>query len=410
MRISPQPKSITVNTLSAPSLPIDPDYVASQWMLRPDIAFLNHGSFGAVPRKVFDAQTEWRRWIEAEPVELLARRGLELLDAAKQPVGQFLHMAASDFGFVTNATEGVNAVLRSLARQDERDRRDELLTTNHVYNAVRKAMQFVAERDGFSYREIDVPLPVASSDEIADRVIRGLSNRTRLLVIDHVTSPTALIFPVGKITAECNRRGIDVLIDGAHAPGMLDLEVPATGAAYYAGNLHKWCCCPKGSGFLWAREDRRRSVHPLIISHNLNTDFAQEFGWQGTRDVSAWLTIPAALEFMSGLGWEKVRANNHALATWAHRFLATKLNQKLLSPLDGALLGSMATVQLPPPLNGLTETEIKPLQRRLHDQFKIEMPLMFWGGKHYLRVACQMYNRSQDIERAADAVEKLCTL
>ena len=376
-------------------------------MLRPDITFLNHGSFGAVPRKVFEAQTQWRERIEAEPVELLGRRGVELLDAAKQPLAQLLRMSIDDFGLVTNATEGINAVLRALPR--ERDGRDELLTTTHVYNAVRKAMQFVDERDGMTYREIDVPLPVSSPDDIASYVIGGLSERTRLLVIDHVTSPTALIFPVKQIATECARRGIDVLIDGAHAPGMLDLDVPGIGAAYYAGNLHKWCCAPKGSGFLWVRRDRQKDVHPLIISHHLGEGFKAEFGWQGTRDVSAWLTIPAALQSMNELGWKTVRSHNHALATWANAMLASRLKLPNLSPLDGSLLGSMASFPLPPPLHTMSESQIAQVQQRSYDEYRVEMPLMLWQRRYYFRVSCQVYTTAQDLLRAAEVVEKLAS-
>jgi isopenicillin-N epimerase len=389
-----------------PAVPAALANIRSQWMLRPDITFLNHGSFGAVPRKVFESQTQWRQRIEAEPVELLGRRGVELLDEAKHPLAQLLRMSIDDFGLVTNATEGINAVLRALPRE-RRDGRDELLTTTHVYNAVRKAMQFVAQRDGMSYREIHVPLPVSSADDIADYVIGGLSDRTRLLVIDHVTSPTALIFPVKQIAAECARRGIDVLIDGAHAPGMLGLDVPGIGATYSAANLHKWCCAPKGSGFLWVRRDRQKDVHPLIISHHLGEGFKAEFGWQGTRDVSAWLTIPAALQFMNELGWEPVRSHNHALATWANTMLSSRLKLANLSPLDGRLLGSMASLPLPPPLHTMSEAQIMQVQRKVYDEFRVEMPLMLWQENFYFRVSCQVYTTAQDLVRAGEVVEEI---
>jgi isopenicillin-N epimerase len=399
--VSTEPQSI-----QPPPVPPALQGIKSQWMLRPDITFLNHGSFGALPRKVFEAQRHWRERLEAEPVELLGRRGVELLDSAKQPLAEFLRMAPQDFGLVTNATEGINAVLRALPR-DRREARDELLTTTHVYNAVRKAMQFVAVRDGWRYREIDVPLPVTSADEIADRVISALSDRTRLLVIDHVTSPTALIFPVKQIAEQCAKRGIDILIDGAHAPGMLDLDVPALGATYYAGNLHKWCCAPKGSGFLWVRRDRQNEVHPSIISHHLGEGFKAEFGWQGTRDVSAWLTIPAALQFMADLGWQTMRSHNHALATWAHAMLAASLKLPNLSPLDGSLLGSMASLPLPPPLHTMSEAQICQVQQRLYDEFRLEMPLMLWQGKYYFRVSCPAYVGADDLRRAGEVVGRI---
>src|SRR5688572_30459389 len=188
-------------------------------MLEPGVDFLNHGSFGAVPRVVFDEQTEWRRRIEAAPVEVIARQRLDLIDAAKKPVGAWLGMRDADFGLVTNATEGVNAVLHSLRFRPG----DELLTTSHVYHAVRQAMKFTCSRTGATYREVDVPMPVRSPDDVAEVVVRALSDRTRLLVIDHVTSPSAVVFPVERIAAECAARGVDVFIDGAHAPGMIPL-------------------------------------------------------------------------------------------------------------------------------------------------------------------------------------------
>jgi len=383
--------------------------MAGEFMLRPDITFLNHGSFGAVPRVVFDAQTEWRRRLEAEPIELLApsRRGTELLAASKEPVGKLLGMASDDFGLVTNATEGINSVLRSLPLGKRPTARNELLTTTHVYGAVRKAMQYVAERDGWTYREVDVPLPVTSSAQIAERVIGALSDRTRLLVIDHITSPTAMIFPVEQIAAECARRGIEILVDGAHAPGMLELNVPKVGATYYAGNLHKWCCAPKGCGFLWVNRDHRQHVHPLTISHHLGEGFTPEFGWQGTRDVSAWLTLPAALQYMESLGWEGVRRHNHELAVWAHRMLLDRLKVRPISPIDGSLLGSMAAALLPGGLHAMDERQACDFQQRLYHEFKIEIPIMRWQDRCYTRVACQVYNQAAQYEKAADTIARL---
>ena len=374
-------------------------------MLDPRITFLNHGSFGAVPRPVFDAQTEWRRRIEAEPIELISpsRRGTELLEQVKTAVGSFLNMRPDDFGLVTNATDGINAVLRSLRFAPG----DELLTTTHVYNAVRQAMKYAAGQQGAAYREVHVPLPVQSSEQIAGIVLGSLSSRTRLLVIDHVTSPTALIFPVQRIAAECAARGVEVLIDGAHAPGMLDLDVPATGATYYAGNLHKWCCAPKGSGFLWVHPSRQRDIHPLIVSHHLGEGFVPEFGWQGTRDLSAWLTIPTALEYMALIGWADIRQHNNRLARWAHTLLAERLQVPLLSPADGSLLGSMATVPLPKPLHSVTEQEAHALQRNIYHKQQLEVPFMKWEGKNYLRVCAQVYNSPEQYERTAELIQRL---
>lgn len=373
------------------------------WLLDDRLTFLNHGSFGAVPRAVFDEQTEWRRRIEADPVEIISRRRIELLADAKRPLAAWLNMRPDDFGFVTNATAGINAVLRSLTLRPG----DELLTTTHVYNAVRKTMQYVARRGGASYREVDVPLPVASADQIARTVLGALADNTRLLVIDHVTSPTALVFPVKQIVEGCAERNVDVLIDGAHAPGMLPLDVPATGAAFYTGNLHKWAAAPKGTGFLWARPDRQHNLHPLIISHYHDEGFVPEFNWQGTRDFSAWLSVPRALQFMSDLGWDDVRRHNHQLATWAQSTLCERWNVEPVSPLDGSLLGSMATLRLPDPLASLSEPQLPALQQRLHDEFRLEVPIMRWSAQNLVRPCCQVYTTPQDIERLADVVSAL---
>lgn len=393
-------RCVTEHTFPPPV--VRPD-LKSEWLLDPRITFLNHGSFGAVPCCVFVEQTRWRLRMEAEPIEFLGRQAAELLAAARKAVGAWLGMGCDDFGFVTNATEGINAVLRSMKLGPG----DELLTTTHVYHAVRQAMKYAAGRAGAGYREIDVPLPVTSPGEIAQRVLEGLSPRTKLLIIDHITSPTALVFPVEHIAVECARRGVDLLIDGAHAPGMVPLDVARLGAAYYAGNLHKWACAPKGSGFLWVRPDRQRDVHPLSISHHLGEGFAREFGWQGTRDVSGWLSIPRALQFMSELGWDRIMAHNHAMAAWVQRLLCEAWEVEPVSPLDGSMLGSMATLRLPASLGGMRDEQVRTLQQSLYTEHRIEVPLMCWGGQTFVRPCCQVYNEPAEYRRLAQVISQI---
>lgn len=372
-------------------------------MLDPKVTFLNHGSFGASPKCVFVEQTRWRMRFEAEPVELLVRRGPALLEESRRAVGQWLGMRPEDFGFVTNATDGVNAVLRSM----ELNTGDELLTTTHVYHAVRQAMKYAADRAGAAYREIEVPLPIQSPSQVIEAVVGGLSPRTKLLVIDHITSPTALLFPVEPIVAECARRGVDVLVDGAHAPGMIPMDVPRVGATYYAGNLHKWACAPKGCGFLWVRPDKQPEVHPLIISHYLGEGFSREFGWQGTRDVSAWLSVPRALQFMAELQWDRVMAHNHAMARWVEQMLCEAWGVAPISPADGSMLGSMASVPLPAPLDRLSEPQATEIQQRLYTNHRIEAPIMLWGGRAFMRPCCQVYNTPDEFERLASVIREI---
>ena len=385
-----------------PPLPLRPGLV-SQWMLKQGITFLNHGSFGAVPRAVFEVQQGWRERIEAEPIELMARQGEKLVEEAKRTVGETFGMQSSDFGFVTNATEGVNAVLRSLKLSPG----DELLTTTHVYHAVRQTMKQVARLAGATCREVDIPLPVQSGQQIAELVLGALSAHTRLLVIDHVTSPTALIFPVEQIVRGCREKGVAVLIDGAHAPGMLQLHVENLDADYYAANLHKWTCAPKGTAFVWVAARHQPSVHPLVISHHLDQGMAKEFSWQGTRDFSAWWTAPAAIAFIQELGWDNVMQHNHQMATWAQQMLVERWGVGPICPLDGSLLGSMATVVLPGRLAQLDGKDAIDFQQQLYSEFALELPVVRFANQTMIRVSCHVYNTVADYERLAGKISQI---
>jgi isopenicillin-N epimerase len=384
-----------------PPKPLAPD-LGQHWLLKEDVAFLNHGSFGACPIPVLNEQQKWRANIEAQPIELLGRQCEMLLQMARAGVSLRLALPL-DFGFVTNATEGINAVLQSLKFKPG----DELLTTNHVYNAVRKAMQHVAARGGATYREIPIPLPLESSDQIADAVVKSLTDKTRLLVIDHVTSPTAVIFPINKIARACHTRGIDVIVDGAHAPGMIKLDLFDLQVPFYAGNLHKWICAPKGGAFLWVDHSRWPEIHPLVISHHYLSGFEKEFGWQGTRDISGLLSIHSAFEFFDQFGWDNVIRHNHEMAVWAQQMLCSRWDTIPMTPLDGRLIGAMATLRLPLRFQHLDQAACEKLQQRLYDEFKVEAPLILWDGHAYVRVSCQIYNRPQDYQRLGEAIEKI---
>jgi isopenicillin-N epimerase len=360
--------------------------------------FLNHGSFGAAPRAVLEAQDRWRREIEARPIEMLGRRSDELIDRGRLAAAKFLGATIDNLGFVTNATEAVNAILRSIdIRAGEM-----LLTTTHVYNAIRQTMKHVASRAGGRMIEVDVPLPLRWPDAIVNALAGAITDRTRLIVIDHVTSPTAIRFPVERIMELASSRGIDVLVDGAHAPGMIELEIESLGAAYYVGNLHKWVCAPKGAGFIWVRPDRQAQVHPAVISHHLGEGFANEFSWQGTRDITPWICVADAIEYLGQFGWENVRRHNHAMATWAQRMLCETWQVEPASPIDGSMLGSMATVALPDSLRRFEKPEA--LAAMLFEQHRIEVPVVDWGGRWWVRVSCQIYNKAEDYEQLARAV------
>jgi isopenicillin-N epimerase len=376
--------------------------VKKHWLLDPDVVFLNHGSFGATPRAVLEVQDEFRNRMEREPVRFLARELEPLLDDARGRVASFLGADARGLAFVTNATAGVNAVLRSL----DLDKHEELVVTNHEYNACRNAIDYVAGIAGARVVVVEIPFPVTSADEVVARVMERVSDRTRLVLIDHVTSPTALILPVERLVRNLAARGIDTLIDGAHAPGMLSLNLTDLGAAYYTGNLHKWVCAPKGSAFLYVRENRRASVHPTSISHGANSPRADrsryllEFDWTGTLDPSGWLATPKAIEFMGSLlpgGWPELMERNRNLALRARDILAAALD--VPPPAPDAMLGSMAALPLP---DGSAEQ----LQDALLENHNIEVPVVPWPEppKRLIRVSAQIYNEVADYEKLAKAL------
>lgn len=380
------------------------------WTLDPNITFLNHGSFGATPRAVLEKQNELRAQMEREPVRFFVRELEPLLDEARAVLAAFIGADAAGLAFVTNATAGFNAVLRSL----DLDKFDELLVTTHEYNALRNAVDYVAGVAGAKVVVADVPFPITSPDVVVERVLAKVTDRTRLLLIDHVVSQTALIFPVERLVKELAARGIDTLIDGAHAPGMLPLDLRAIGAAYYTGNLHKWVCAPKGAAFLYVRENRRASVRPIAISHGANslrTDrkrFLIEFDWTGTFDPTAWLCVPVALRVVGSLvegGWPEVMRRNRELALRARELLCDAL--AIGKPAPDTMLGAMAAVPLPdgtqtlaPPLYG------DPLQDRLLFEHGIEVPIVPWPQppKRVLRVSAQLYNTIGDYEKLVAAL------
>jgi isopenicillin-N epimerase len=390
----------TTTDSTSPPGPLAED-LAEQWRLDPSLTYLNHGSYGARPHAVARAQDEWRSRIEHDLVVHLDRSRDALIDESKRAVGAFLGMDPPNFGFVTNASGGVNSILRSIRWEPG----DEVLALSHVYNAVRQTMRFIADRYGVTATEVELTLPVAGDDQIVELIERRLGPRTRLLIIDHITSPSALVLPVERIVRICRDRGIDVLVDGAHAPGMLALDVEAIGAAYYTGNLHKWVCAPLGTAFLWVHPERQDAVHPLTISHFFGDGLADEFNWQGTRDISGWLAAPAAIEFFAELGWERVRRHNHEMAVWVQRMLCRKWSVEPISPLDGSMLGSMVTLPLPDGI--MRHGSPRDFMTMLHAEHRIEVPIDEWHGRWWIRCSCQVYNTADQYERLADVILEL---
>jgi isopenicillin-N epimerase len=388
---------------------------AVYWSLDPTVAFLTHGTFGAAPRAVLEAQRAWRDRMEREPVRFLDRELERLLADVREQLGAFVGASPDDLAFVTNATTGVNTVLHSLRFAPGH----ELLTTDHEYNATLNALRQVAARDGARVVMARIPFPIRSADEAVDAIVGALTPRTRLALVSHITSTTALVLPVARIVAALAERGVDVLLDGAHAPGQVPLDLGAIGAAYATGNAHKWLCAPKGAAFLHVRPDRRGAIRPLVVSHGANdrrtdrTRFRAEFDWTGTTDPSAILAIPAALEFLGGLrsgGWPEIMAANHALALAARDRLIDALGIGPTAP--DAMIGAMAALPLPDDLP-------QDVKARLYDEHRIEVPVSTWPvdaalepgeapRARLIRVSAQAYNDISQYERLAAALRSMC--
>lgn len=375
------------------------------WTIDPTVTFLNHGSFGACPLPVLAAQQQWRERMERQPLQFLGREIETLLDVARSELAAFVGAEADDLAFIPNATTGINAVLRSLEFQPG----DELLTTNHEYNACRNALNYVADRAGLQVVVAEVPFPIAASEQVVAAVLEQVSPRTRLVLLDHVTSQTGLVFPITQLVQELSAQGIDTLVDGAHAPGMVALNLPALGATYYTGNCHKWLCAPKGAAFLYVQRDRQSQIRPLTISHGANSPrrdrsrFRLEFDWMGTDDPTPYLCVPEAIRWLGSLlpgGWPQLMAHNHELAIAARQRLCHALDQPL--PCPNEMIGSLAVVPLP-------DGDWQALQQALWEQYRIEVPIIPWLTplSRQLRISAQLYNYFDQYEYLAKALIEL---
>lgn len=368
-----------------------------RFLLEPGTDFLNHGSFGAAPRPVLAAADRWRRRMEANPDRFLREVLPGALRAAAARLAVFLKAREKDLAFVENATSGVNAVLRSLEFRPG----DEILATSHTYNAVRQTLRHVCSRTGAKLVEARIDLPVSDSDSLFFPIEQKIGKRTRLVVLDHIASPTGLIFPVKRLAAIARARGALVLVDGAHAPGQLALDIPSLGADWYTGNCHKWLFAPKGCGFLWARASAQAGLHPLQISHGYGKGFAAEFDWPGTRDFSAWLSISDGIGFLKKLNASRVREYDHRLVTDAARRISAAWGTALDGPPE--LHGSMMAIRLPDRLQGRDPARLMSEWFARHHIIVAVMPI---GGALWARISAQAYNAPSDYQRLLVAVSR----
>jgi isopenicillin-N epimerase len=367
--------------------------VRREWGLDPDFLTVNHGSYGATPRAVLAEQDRWRKRMEAQPTRFFFLEVPGALREAAARLAGFVGATGDDIAFVPNATTGANAVLRSLSLQAD----DEIVHVSHVYNAVRNTIAHLAGHTGAKVVVAEVPFPRPDAATIAGNVERAIGKRTRLAVIDHITSPSGLVLPIERIIRLCHAAGVPVLVDGAHGPGQVVLDLPALDPDWYVATCHKWLCAPKGCGFLYARADRRAELHPVTISHGYGQGFTAEFDWTGTIDPSAFLSLPAAIAFHDRLGGAALMARNRDLARAAAMLLATALGTEVGGLPEMA--GSMGLVRLPIGLDPGRAEAVK--VRRALQAARTDAPVHPLAGALWLRLSAFAYNDIADYERLA---------
>ncbi len=373
-----------------------------QFLLAPEVTFLNHGSFGACPRPVFDRYQAWQLELERQPVEFLGRRANRLLAEARASLAEYLGAAGDEVVYFPNVTTALNVVARSLPLEQG----DEVLTADHEYGALVRTWDFVCQRRGAVPVVRELPHPLSDPAEVVEMVWAGVTPRTRVLFLSHITSPTAVILPIGPLIERARSAGIWTVVDGAHAPGQVPVDLRALGVDFYGGNCHKWLCAPKGAGFLYARREVQHLLEPLVISWGWRpvepgpSRFVDEHEQQATRDLAAYLAVPAAIDFQARNDWPRVRQECHELVLMARAAIANLTGLPQLTDDTPGWFAQMATLPLPP-------CDAVALKKRLYDAFQIELPVMVWHDRPYLRVSVQGYNTRADVDRLVTALAQL---
>ena len=378
----------------------------TNFLLDPDVVFLNHGSFGATPKPVFANYQAWQLRLERQPVYFIQHELFNHLAKARRQLGNFVGANPDDLVFVPNATFGLNVVARSLALSPD----DEVLTTDHEYGACNHVWQFLSQKQGFRYVQQPISLPATTPEAMVEQLWQGVTSRTRIIFLSHISSATAVCFPVAEICRRARQAGILTIIDGAHAPGQLPLDLQAIEPDFYFGNLHKWLCAPKGAAFLYSRPDQQALIEPLVVgwgwgsarTMTFGSDFLDYNQWLGTNDMSAYLAVPAAIQFQADHDWTAVRQSCHRLLTETMHQICTLTGLPSIYPDDDAgFYHQMATIPLPQ----LTDPET--FKAALLQQFKVEAPIVTWNGRHYIRVSVQAYNTQRDLDTLLEALRNL---
>ena len=375
------------------------------FLLDPSITFLNHGSFGASPKPVFEAYQNWQLRLERQPVLFLGRELDNLLKDSRYVLGEYLNADTDDLVYIPNATHGVNIIAHSLSLKPG----DEILTTDHEYGACDYTWDFICSKTGTSYIHQPIPLPVHSEEEIIEQFWLGVTAQTKVIYLSHITSPTALCLPVEKICQRAKKAGILTVIDAAHAPGQIPVDLQMLDADIVFGNCHKWMLNVKGSAFLYVRRELQNLIEPLIVSWGYNptpetttgSRFIDIFQWTGTKDPTAALTVPTAIQFMQEHNWDEVRKECHNLLRHGIEQICDLTEMPPLYPLDSDFYSQMAIAPLP------ADTDLVTLKARLYDEYRIEVPLISWNGHKLLRISIQGYNTQDDIDKLCKTLAEL---
>ncbi len=374
----------------------------SQFLLDPKITYLNHGSFGACPKVIFADYQKWQLELEREPVQFIVKNAHSYLKASKVALGTYLNCDPKDFYYTTNPTTAINTVMRSLDLKAG----DEILATNHEYGAMNRTWHFYSKACGIKYVQQDISLPIVSKEQIIDEFWQGYSPRTKVIFLNQISSPTGLIFPVQEICDKARALGLITIIDGAHAPGHISLDIQKLDPDFYTGALHKWMLAPKGTSFLYVKRELQAKLNPLVVSWGYESDtpsdstFLDHHEQQGTRDISAFLTMPIAIQFLSENDWKTKSDQCKSLILLNYQRFCELLHTKPICPIHAEFLGQMCSIPI------VTDAPLA-LKELLFEKYHIEIPVMNNGSDYFLRISVQVYNSQEDLDLLYEAIEDI---
>ena len=371
----------------------------SLFMLDPKITYLNHGSFGACPTPVFNELIKWQKKLELEPTKHLAFDVYEYLEQSRISLSNYIDCNKDDIIFSPNPSTALNTVIKSL----DLKKNDEILTTNHEYGALDKTWKFICKKTGAKYIQTDIPLPFLSEEDFIERLEAKITSKTKIIFASHITSSTAIIFPAKKISALAKKHNLFCIIDGAHAPAFIDLSIKKINCDVYVGACHKWMCSPKGVSFLYVKKNHQNKIDPLVVSWGYDSDFPSEskfldyHQWQGTKDMSAYLTIPYTINFLKENNWNKIREKCNKINIWARNEINNLLDKENIC--DDKFLGQMSSIYMDIEANPKNNIEF-------YKKYNIQVPFILWNNKSFFRISIQVYNTKEDIHKLLYALKK----